>query len=109
MASAAGGGGASNASDGSGGRGTRFGSARLLAFVGDPVASVSRPTPALRAFARVLLDPGASLPFRFHLDRSAFAFPGPDLRPVVEPGAYDIHLGFSADPAGLRSVRITLD
>ena len=89
--------------------GTRFGSARLLAFVGDPVASVSRPTLALRAFARVLLDPGASLPFRFHLDRSAFAFPGPDLRPVVEPGAYDIHLGFSADPAGLRSVRITLD
>ena len=89
--------------------GTRLGSARLLAFIRDPVASVSRPTLALRAFARVPVDPGETFPFRFRLDRDAFAFPGPDLRPVVEPGAYEVHLGFSADPAALRSARFTLE
>ena len=30
-----------------------------------------------------------------------FAFLGADLRPVVEPGAFEVHVGFSADPAGL--------
>jgi beta-glucosidase len=89
--------------------GDRIGSARLLAFIRDPVASISRPTLALRAFARIPIDPGETFPFTFLLDRDAFAFPGPDLRPVVEPGTYEVHVGFSADRAGLRSARFTLE
>jgi beta-glucosidase len=88
--------------------GDRVGFARVLLFVRDPVASVARPTLELRAFARVPLDPGETLPFRFRLDRSDFAFPDATLRPTVEPGEFEVHVGFSADPANLRTTRFRL-
>ena len=60
------------------------------------------------ASSRVALAPGESRPLRFELRRADFAFPDADLRPTVEPGAFEIHLGFSADPADLRSTSVTL-
>ena len=32
-----------------------------------------------------------------------------DLRSIVEPGAFEVHVGLSADPSTLRSGRFTLD
>jgi len=89
--------------------GDRAGVARLLLFVRDPVASIARPTLELRAFARLPLDPGETRPFRFSLDRQAFAFLDADLRPTVEPGTFEVLVGLSADPAALRRARVTLD
>ncbi len=89
--------------------GERSGSKTLFLFIRDPVASVSRPVLELKRFMRVALDPGERRILRFELDRDDFAFPGADLLPITEPGVIEIHVGFSADAAGLRSARFTLD
>ena len=82
--------------------------ATVFLFLRDPVASVARPVLELRRFGKVALDPGKSRPLRFELDRSDFAFPALDLRPVVEPGEIEFHLGLSAAPEALRTTRFTL-
>jgi beta-glucosidase len=88
--------------------GARPGTATVFLFVRDPVASVARPTLELRRFAQVALAPGESRPLRFELDRSDFALLGLDLRPVVEPGEIEVHLGLSAAADALRSTRFVL-
>ncbi|HET9068311.1 MAG TPA: glycoside hydrolase family 3 N-terminal domain-containing protein, partial [Amaricoccus sp.] len=88
----------------------RPGSATLFLFLRDPVASVARPTLELRRFARVTdLAPGESRRVRFTLERADLAFLDAALRPVVEPGRFELHLGLSADPANLRTVAFNLD
>ncbi|HET9068191.1 MAG TPA: fibronectin type III-like domain-contianing protein, partial [Amaricoccus sp.] len=79
-------------------------------FLRDPVASVARPTLELRRFARVVdLAPGESRTVGFTLERADLGFLDAALRPVVEPGRFELHLGVSADPASLRSVAFDLD
>jgi beta-glucosidase len=85
--------------------GARPGAATIFLFIRDPVASVAQPTLALRRFARVELAPGGETMLRFELGRDDLALLDADLRPAVEPGAFEVHLGLSADPAGLRSAR----
>jgi beta-glucosidase len=82
--------------------------ARLLLFVHDEAASIAPPRLALRAFARLPLGPGETGSHRFHLDRGAFALLDADLRPVVEPGSFEVLVGLTADPAALRRVRFDL-
>ena len=55
-------------------------------YLGDPVASVVRPTRWLAGFTRVALAPGESarVTFRLHADRTAFT--GRDGTRIVEPG-----------------------
>ena len=88
--------------------GRRPGTTTIFLFIRDPVATVARPVLELKRFETVTLAPGETRPLRFELRRDDFAFPGADLRPTVEAGAIEIHLGFSADPAGLRSTSATL-
>lgn len=88
--------------------GARAGATTVFLFIRDPVASIARPVLELKRFERVELAPGVSLPLSFRLTRDDFAFPGPDLAPLVEAGEIEIHLGFSADPDGLRTTRIRL-
>ena len=45
---------------------------------------------------------------RFELDRADLAFPGPALEPVVEPGEFEVHVGFSAAPGDLRTTRFRI-
>ena len=45
----------------------------------------------------------------FRLERDDFAFLGADLRPVVEAGEIEIHVGFSADSDDLRSTTIRIE
>jgi beta-glucosidase len=88
--------------------GTRPGTATVFLFVRDPVATVARPILELRRFGKVALEPGQTRQLRLELDRSDFAFPGLDLRPVIEPGEIELHLGLSAAPEALRSTRFAL-
>lgn len=88
--------------------GARPGTATVFLFIRDPVARVARPALELRRFARAHLAPGASRRLAFTLGRDDLAYPGPDFEPVVESGAIELHLGFSADPAALRSTHVTL-
>jgi beta-xylosidase len=70
-------------------------------YLGDPVASVVRPTRWLAGFARVPLDPGeaARVVFRVHADRTSFT--GQDLTRAVEPGTITVTLGGSSDDLSL--------
>jgi beta-glucosidase len=88
--------------------GRRAGAATLFLFVRDPVASVARPGLELKGFAKVDLAAGESRRVRFRLERDDLAFLDAGLAPVVEPGRFEVHVGLSADPAGLRSAGFDL-
>jgi beta-xylosidase len=66
-------------------------------YLGDPVASVVRPTRWLAGFTRVTLAPGESalVTFRLHADRTAFT--GQDGTRMVEPGEISVAVGGASD------------
>jgi beta-xylosidase len=66
-------------------------------YLGDPVASVVRPTHWLAGFARVALAPdeSARVTFRVHADRTAFS--GRDGTRMVEPGDISVAIGGASD------------
>ncbi len=87
--------------------GERAGATTVFLFLRDPVASVAQPTLELRRFERVELAPGERRPLRFELGRDDLAFLDAALRPVVEPGRFEVHVGLSADPAALLGSSFT--
>jgi beta-glucosidase len=89
--------------------GPRPGETTLFLFSRDPVASVSRPVLELRGIAKATLEPGAKARLAFRLEAEDLAFIGPDLQPRLEPGAIDLFVGPSADPAQLLTARVTLE
>ena len=91
-----------------GNTGVRAGIATVFLFIRDPVASIARPTLELRRFERVELQPGERRSLRLELGRDDLAFLDASLRPMVEPGDFEVHLGFSADPSALRSATFRL-
>jgi beta-glucosidase len=86
----------------------RAGITTLFLFAHDPVASVSRPLLELKRFQSIALGAHETKSVRFALERSDFAFPDQNLRDVIEPGEIEIHVGFSADPAQLKSTSFAL-
>jgi beta-glucosidase len=78
--------------------GARRGSAVVQAYVSDLVASVSRPARELKAFAKVMLEPGESREISLDLPARAFAFwdqPARGWR--IEAGAFDVAVGLASD------------
>jgi beta-glucosidase len=72
-------------------------------YTRDPVASVTRPVLELQGFARVTLEPGASSAVICRVPVEAFAFTGPDLSCILEPGRIEFFVGTSSadlHPAG---------
>lgn len=66
-------------------------------YVGDIEASLPRPMRELKAFSRLVLDPGESREIAFELPPRAFAFfdaAGPCWR--IEAGSFEVSAGFSA-------------
>jgi beta-glucosidase len=78
----------------------------VFLFVRDPVATVARPVLELKAFAKARLAPGARQTVTFVLRTEDLAFLDRDLKPRVEPGAFDILVGPSADRTRLTSTTI---
>jgi beta-glucosidase len=75
----------------------------VFLFVGDPVASISRPVLELKGVHRISLGPGECGNLTWQLPVDALAFLGADLEPVLEPGRFEIHVGQSADPRDFLS------
>ncbi len=65
-------------------------------YVRDLVASVTRPVKELKGFQRVALQPGAEQVVRFEVPARDLGFYGPDMRYVVEPGAFRVWIGPSS-------------
>ena len=65
-------------------------------YVRDLVGSVTRPLRELKNFERVKLAPGESRRVSFTLKREDLMFLGPELKPISEPGAFDLWIAPSS-------------
>jgi beta-glucosidase len=82
--------------------GSREGEETVQFYVRDLVSSVTRPAQMLRGFQKVRLKPGERRTVKFRLDAGALAFLDRDLKPVVEPGAFEIMVGASSQDIRAR-------
>jgi beta-glucosidase len=77
--------------------GQRAGDEVVQLYVGDPVASVTRPVKALKGFKRVTFQPGGEKTVCFQLDVRHLAFYDRQLQYVVEPGQIQVMVGSSSE------------
>jgi beta-glucosidase len=77
----------------------------LQLYLRDLVASVTRPLKELRGFQRITLAAGEIRSISFRITDADLSFPGPDYRPLVEPGEFEVMIGTSS--AKLQSVRFS--
>ncbi len=77
--------------------GARAGDEVPQLYVHQRVASVTRPMMQLAAFKRVSLAPGEKKTVEFAVTPDTLALLGADMRPVVEPGVFDLMVGASSD------------
>jgi beta-glucosidase len=71
-------------------------------YLGDPVATVTRPVQSLKGFARVTLAAGQARRLTFALDARHAAFYDQQMRYVVEPGTLTVGIGASSADIRLR-------
>ncbi len=71
-------------------------------YIHDVAASVTRPVKELRGFHRVALRPGEKRTVEFTLGRKDLEFLGRNLKPVLEPGEFQVFVGSSSD-SGVQS------
>lgn len=81
----------------------------IFLFLRDSVASVARPMLELKRWRRVLLLAHSAQTVAFSLTDVDFAFPGADMNPVTEPGAFEIFVGGAADPERLHRIVLHRD
>ena len=74
------------------------GEATLFLFVRDLVASVARPLLELKGVRKLDLAARQRGRAAWRLPVEDLSFIGPGLRPILEPGQFEIHVGQSADP-----------
>jgi len=86
--------------------GPASGQATVFLFARDVVASVARPVLELKGVGKIALAPGEGGTVCFRLAAAALAFPGRDLKPVLEPGEFLLLAGQSADPRGMLSIKL---
>jgi beta-glucosidase len=75
-------------------------------YLHDRAASVTRPLLELKRFQRVSLPAGASKNVRFTLTADDFSLWNTDMKRVVEPGVFDVMVGF--DSVELKTAELTL-
>ena len=84
--------------------GTRAGAEVVQLYVADPQAAVLRPTRELRAFRKVLLQPGETVEVVLDLDARALSYWHPGLRRwVVEGGEFVLEVGSSSRDLRVRT------
>lgn len=76
-------------------------------YVHAPVSSVTRPIKELAGFERITLNPGERRNVTFILEPEHFSFVGRDMKRVIEPGDFEISVGFNSGE--LTSTRLTLE
>jgi beta-glucosidase len=84
------------------------GEATLFVFIRDLVASVAQPLLVLKGVRKIALRGRESGRAMWRLSANDLSFIGPNLVQVLEPGRFQIHVGQSADPAGLVTEVIEL-
>ncbi|RFB75647.1 glycoside hydrolase family 3 N-terminal domain-containing protein [Methylovirgula sp. 4M-Z18] len=87
-------------------KGPQAGEQTLFLFIRDLASSVTRPALELKDFRKITLAAGESGALNFHLTTDDLRFLDRDLQPKLEPGAFDILVGASAEASGLLRTRI---
>jgi beta-glucosidase len=78
-------------------------------YVAERAASVTRPVRELKGFRKVGIAPGASTVVEFTLTAEDLQFIGRDMKPVVEPGEFDLWVAPSAAGGVRRHFVLTRD
>jgi beta-glucosidase len=86
--------------------GPAAGEATVFLFARDVVASVARPVLELNSVGKIVLAPGEGGIVCLKLAAAALAFPGSDLKPVLEPGEFSLFAGQSADPRQMLTINV---
>lgn len=81
--------------------GSREGEETVQLYVRDLVTSVTRPVQRLRGFQKVRLNPGEQKTVSFRLAAADLTFLDRDMKPVVEPGVFEVMVGSSS-----RDIRV---
>jgi beta-glucosidase len=87
--------------------GTRAGDEVVQLYIRDQYSSVTRPVQELKGFQRITLQPGETHTVEFELRPEHLSFLGPDMRPVVEPGTFDIMVGPSSTQLHTVQLEVT--
>jgi beta-glucosidase len=73
--------------------GDRAGKEVVQLYLTQEYASITPPVKRLKRFAKVSLAPAESKELTFTLERDDFTFIGPENKPVLEPGEFEITVG----------------
>ncbi|WP_339301902.1 glycoside hydrolase family 3 N-terminal domain-containing protein [Paenibacillus sp. FSL R5-0623] len=75
-------------------------------YISDVVSSLTRPAKELKGFAKVNLEPGETQTVEFHIGAEQLQYIGRDLKPVVEPGQFHIHIGSSVNDTQIAELTV---
>ncbi|REE86471.1 beta-glucosidase [Paenibacillus taihuensis] len=78
-------------------------------YVGDKVSSITRPAKELKGFTRVALEPGETKAISFTIGREQLQMLDRDLKPVVEPGEFEIMVGRNAEDVIRATLAVVQD
>lgn len=76
--------------------GERDGAEVVQLYVRDLVGSVTRPVRELKGFQKIELKAGEARTVRFEVPVDSLGFHGPEMKYVVEPGAFKVWVGWNA-------------
>ncbi len=82
--------------------GDRAGEEVVQLYLSDVVSSVTRPVKQLRGFRKISLQPGEQKSVEFTLTREDLELLDRNLKPVVEPGRFEVMLGASSEDIRLK-------
>lgn len=75
-------------------------------YISDVVSSLTRPAKELKGFAKVNLEPGETQTVEFRIGAEQLQYIGRDLKPVVEPGLFHIHIGGSVNDTHMTELTV---
>ncbi|SDD63464.1 beta-glucosidase [Paenibacillus sp. CF095] len=75
-------------------------------YIADVVSSLTRPAKELKGFAKVNLEPGETQTVEFQIGAEQLQYIGRDLKPVVEPGKFHIHIGSSVNDTQMAELTV---
>ncbi|WP_339308480.1 glycoside hydrolase family 3 N-terminal domain-containing protein [Paenibacillus sp. FSL R5-0519] len=75
-------------------------------YISDVVSSLTRPAKELKGFAKVNLEPGETQTVEFRIGAEQLQYIGRDLKPVVEPGQFHIHIGSSVNDTHMTELTV---
>ncbi|WP_339832484.1 glycoside hydrolase family 3 N-terminal domain-containing protein [Paenibacillus sp. FSL R7-0272] len=73
--------------------GQRSGAEVVQLYIADIVSQMTRPAKELKAFSKIRLESGETRTVAFQIGAEQLQYIGRDLKPVVEPGQFHLHVG----------------